>query len=271
MSVLLMLVSAAVIILAVRYGLLKGLDHLGGALNWSAKARGQATGYATSVPEFVCLVAAGLAGVWEAGLWNIASSNIINALLMTVAVVGYRQWRDLFHRRFIDEIGFALAAVAVPVVLMGMDLDTSWIVVPVLLGFFLVYRVVDARVNTSPPSTEPDQASGDLRLGLVFLISGLATIAVAGAFLGDATEAVVNAMGVHPAAAGWILGLCTSLPEMVTFFAVYAGAKESGEIVGLGDTQEALDNLTASNMANVGLIYPIGLAVYLVVTLWVVA
>jgi Ca2+/Na+ antiporter len=336
MPVLMMILSAAAIILAVRFGLLRGLDHLGGALNWSVKTRGQATGYATSVPEFVCLVAAGLAGVWEAGLWNIASSNIINGALMGAAVIRYKKVGDLFHRRFVDEIGFAAAAIVVPLLLMQAKLDRSWLVVPILLAFFVVYRVVDARVNKpvpegaekalqAPPVPEPvpealptlqgvqvtpdlpdlsslspveayllrrvqelqatvdaltaaldgllavkkdiEPATGSLPAGLGFLVTGLVAIAVAGFFLGDATESVVNQLGVHPAIAGWILGFCTSLPEMVTFFAVYAAAEDAGELDGLADTQEALDNLTASNMANVGLIYPIGLAVFLLAPL----
>jgi Ca2+/Na+ antiporter len=266
MSVVLMILSAAAIILAVRFGLLRGLDQLGSALNWSVKTRGQATGYATSVPEFVCLVAAGLAGVWEAGLWNIASSNIINGTLMGVAVVRYGQVRDLFHRRFVDEIGFALAAIAVPIVLMFAALDRSVVVVPVLLGFFVLYRVVDRLVNAPAPEGEVEEVSGSLGLGLVLVVAGLVATAVAGIFLGDATKDVVNQMGVHPAAAGWILGFCTSLPEMVTFFSVYAAARRNGELGGLADTQEALDNLTASNMANVGLIYPIGLGIFLFAT-----
>ncbi|MCG8649781.1 MAG: hypothetical protein MI861_08105, partial [Pirellulales bacterium] len=141
MSALIMVVSAATIIFFVRYGLLRGIDHVARAMKWTAKARGQLTGYATSVPEFVCLVSAGLAGVWEAGLWNIASSNIINLLLMLSAVSVYRQFGDLVNRRFLDELIFALLAIAVPVVLMRFGVDTQWYLVPILLAFFVVYRV----------------------------------------------------------------------------------------------------------------------------------
>jgi Ca2+/Na+ antiporter len=91
-------------------------------------------------------------------------------------------------------------------------------------------------------------------------------VAIVGIFLGWATEDVVNALGVHPAIAGWILGVCTSLPEMVTFFSVYGAAQREGKGHLLEDTQEALDNLASSNMANAGLIYPIGLAVFLIST-----
>ena len=80
-AALTMLFTAAIIIALVRFGMLNGLRQIAAARKWSAKTRGQVTGYATSVPEFVCLVAAGLSGVWDAGLWNIASSNMINSVL----------------------------------------------------------------------------------------------------------------------------------------------------------------------------------------------
>ena len=183
MSALIMIVSAAAIIVLVKYGLLRGIDHVAGAMNWSAKARGQVTGYATSVPEFVCLVAAGLAGVWEAGLWNIASSNIINVILMLTAVTFYRQFGKLFNMRFLDEIVFASLAVAVPIVLMRLGMDSQWYLIPILLGFFVVYQVVDKKVNR-PPKDEDDsqEAVGNLHLGLTLGLSALIAIAIAGMF-----------------------------------------------------------------------------------------
>ena len=165
MSALIMIVSAGAIVLLVKFGLLRGIDQIANALNWSATSRGQVTGYATSVPELVCLVSAGLAGVWEAGLWNIASSNIINVILMSLAVTRYRQVRELFKLRFVDEVGFV-----------------------------------------------------------------------------------------------------TSIPEVVSFFAVFAASRSEGRLDELNDTQEVLDNLASSNMSNVGVVYPIGLLAYLLVS-----
>ena len=265
MPAIYMIISAGVIILLVKVGLLRGIDHITGALNWKAKARGQLTGYATSVPEFVCLVSAGLAGVWEAGLWNIASSNIINMGLMLLAVFTYRQFGDLWNRRFLDEVGFAVLAIVVPVVLMRWGMDTQWYLVPVLLMFFAVYQVVDKRVNRSAADEEVAQdAVGNLPLGIILGLSALIAIAIAGMFLGSATAEVVEQLGVHPAIAGWILGVVTSIPEMVTFFAVYASASREGTLAAVNDTQECLDNLTGSNMSNVGVVYPIGLLAFLI-------
>jgi Ca2+/Na+ antiporter len=263
-AALIMIVSAAAIILLVKYGLLRGIDHIANAMNWSAKARGQLTGYATSVPEFVCLVSAGLAGVWQAGLWNIASSNIINGALMLFAVSYYRQFGELFNKRFLDEIFFAALAVFVPLVLMRAGLDTQWYLVPILLGFFVVYQVVDKKINRPDPDDEASQeAIGNLPLGIILGLSALIAIAIAGMFLGGATAEVVETLDVHPAIAGWILGVVTSIPEMVSFFAVYAAARREGRSQDLNDTQEALDNLTGSNMSNVGIVYPLGLLAFL--------
>lgn len=268
MSAVVMIVSAAAIVLSVKFGLLRGIDHVANALDWSAKVRGQVTGYATSVPELVCLVSAGLAGVWEAGLWNIASSNVINAVLMSVAVAHFRQIRDLFNARFYDEICFALAAIVLPIALMQWRLDTHWLLVPGLLGFFAVYLAIDKHINRPSPSQKPEPAVGSLPFGLILGLSALIAITIAGGFLGNATAAVVEQMGIRPTIAGWILGFVTSIPEMVSFFAVYAVARKEDKLHELNDTQEVLDNLTGSNMSNVGFVYPVGLLVYLVVSLW---
>ncbi|KAA5542129.1 hypothetical protein FYK55_15075 [Roseiconus nitratireducens] len=268
MSALIMIASAATIILLVKFGLLRGIDNIANAMKWDAKLRGQLTGYATSVPELVCLVSAGLAGVWTAGLWNIASSNIINAALMMFAASFHGQFSELFNKRFIDEVTFAALAVFVPIVLMRWDMDMQWYLVPLLLLFFAIYQVVDRRVNRSQSDSKSMEAVGNLPLGLILGLSALIAIAIAGTFLGNATAEVVEQMGVRPAIAGWILGVVTSIPEMVSFFAVYAASRREGRQHELHDTQEALDNLTGSNMANVGFVYPIGLLVFLLASLF---
>ncbi len=265
LAALTMLFTAALIIALVRYGMLNGLRQIAAARKWSAKTRGQVTGYATSVPEFVCLVAAGLSGVWDAGLWNIASSNMINTGLMLAAVLYYGQHKELFNRRFFDEIGFALLAVVFPLVLMQAGADTHWLLIPVLLGFFVFYRLMDVHLN--PTGTEEGghgEAVGSLPIGLLITVGALILIAIAGIFLGNATREVVEQFGVHPAIAGWLLGAVTSIPEMISFFSVYSRSHKTDQLLQLEDTQEVLDNLTGSNMANTGFVYPLGLLAFLV-------
>ena len=266
MPVVIMLVSAFAIIGLVKYGLVPGIDRASASLGWSLKARGKATGYATSVPELVTLVAAGLSGVWEAGLWNIASSNIINVSLATAALLVCRRGRDLLDRRFVKELSFAGLGIIAPLLLMQLQLDQHPSVVLVLLLCFGLYLWVD----TSDGEVPEDQYGEDNGpLGALFLcLFSLGLIAVAGNFLGSATRDVVQTMGVPAIAAGWILGVVTSLPEAVTFFEVFS-TKRAGETPNRkAQIQELLDNLAASNMSNSGLIYPLGLGIFLLGTAW---
>jgi Ca2+/Na+ antiporter len=70
------------------------------------------------------------------------------------------------------------------------------------------------------------------------------------------------ALKVPEYAVGWVLGVVTSLPEMTTFFVVFAAAR--GQADGREATERSLDNLVASNMSNIGLVYPIAIIAYLV-------
>ena len=74
-------------------------------------------------------------------------------------------------------------------------------------------------------------------------------------------ESIVTQLSVPEWAVGWILGVITSLPEMTSFYAVFALAKGRASDE---SCQQNLDNLAASNLSNVGLIYPIGIIVFLI-------
>jgi Ca2+/Na+ antiporter len=257
-----MLLSVFAIIVLVEYGLVPGIDRLSAAAGWSLKARGKATGYATSVPELVTLVAAGLSGVWDAGLWNIASSNLINFMFAGLAVLVHKRGAILFHRRFLAESSFAALGVAIPLMLMGLGLDTHVGLIPILFGVFVLYLMMDKGDGEQPQGQSQAQA-GSRVAGVLFIAVSLALIMVAGLFLGEAINAVVKQLGVPAMAAGWILGFATSLPEAVTFFAVFSAKRKTGRGGKVAQVQELLDNLSASNMSNSALIYPIGLGLYL--------
>ncbi|HIG53157.1 MAG TPA: hypothetical protein EYQ18_04065 [Candidatus Handelsmanbacteria bacterium] len=267
MDAIILVVSIFTVLITVQKGLCRGIDHLASALSWSPKVRGQVTGFATSIPEFAALISTALNGVWAAGLWNIASSNIINVVLLIIAVCWYRQYRDLWNKHFIDEMLFAGIAVAFPLVLMHFSMDQSPYTIPILLFFYLVYRLSDRVFNRA--QTGPDvegEESGSTKLGLLYIVGSIAIISVAGDFLGTSAKAIVNEMEIPVIFVGWLLGFITSLPELTTFFKVYSAAKKKGTLGGTDDTQEVLDNLTGSNMSNVGIIYPIALLTFLLVT-----
>jgi len=263
-----LIASAAVIVGAVRFLLIPGIGRIGAALKFSAKVRGQMIGYATSVPEFTVLVAGALAGVFDAGLWNIAASNIINWALFLATVFAFRQQLDLKNKGFADEIVFGVLSVVIPLLMFAVHIGVGYATVVGLLGFFVLYKVMDKRLNKAgKPAPVPKGAeNGTLWGGSLFLMVGILAILLSGKFLGSSAGALIKQVNVPAWAVGWILGLVTSVCELASFIEIYRIHKPKDSPRHIKDTQEALDALVASNIANLGLILPIGMVIYLIVS-----
>jgi len=257
-----------VIVGAVRFLLIPGIGKIGAALKFSAKVRGQMIGYATSVPEFTVLVAGALAGVFNAGLWNIAASNVINWVLFLITVFAFRQQLDLKYKEFIDEIIFGILSVVIPLLMFALHIHTGYLVALGLLGFFVFYKVLDKRFNKAgqPAPLPPGSENGTLWGGAVFLVLGILVILFSGTFLGGSAGALIKQLNVPAWAVGWILGLVTSICELTSFIEIYRIHKPKDSPHHIKDTQEALDALVASNVSNLGLILPIGMVIYLIVS-----
>jgi len=260
--------SAAMIVVSVRFLLIPGIGKIGAALKFSPKVRGQMIGYATSVPELTVLVAGAFAGVFDAGLWNIASSNIINGILFFLTVLAFHQQLDLKNKVFTDEIVFGILSVVIPFLLFAAHVKTGYVAAAGLVGFFVFYKVMDKRLNKAgkPAIIPPGARDGTLGGGTILLVIGIGVILLAGRFLGSSAGALIKQLNVPAWAVGWILGLVTSVCELTSFIEIYRIHKPKDSPQHIEDTQEALDALVASNIANLGLILPIGMIVYLLVS-----
>jgi cation:H+ antiporter len=270
---LISLIALGVMVVVITRSLLtKGVEWLADNAHLTPKLKGKILGFATSIPELVASVSTAAAGLLGASLWNIASSNIINCVLFMSALIWHRQQGRLVQTQFIDEIGFALSAIGLPLMLLlathtGME-RSPWTAVA-LFGVFLLYLGLDKVLNRhvhQAYAEEIQRVKGNhsVAAALVLIALGILGIALTGYYMGHYASKVVHQLGVPQWAVGWILGFITSLPELTSFFAVFSEAKKRGEQSD-ASLQANLDNLAASNMANLGLIFPIGIIVYLVV------
>ena len=257
------LMCTAAVVAAVRILLISGVEELCAAYHLSEKARGQILGYATSFPEFLVVVVSALMGIFEAGFWNIASSNIINWVLFLLAAGFYRQHRELSVRLFWDEILFGLASVLVPLTMFWLGFGPSPTLSAVLLAFFIFYRVLDHRLNRKSAHQPPPRGKAPSRpiAGLVKIAAGLFVLTAASHYLGISARTLILEVKVPALLVGWISGFITSIPEMASFFEIYRREKHHGRHHLLDDTQVALDTLVSSNMSNLGIILPIGIMV----------
>ncbi len=258
--------SAAAIVASVRYLMIPGIGQVSAALNFSIKTRGQIIGYATSIPELTMVVAGAVAGVFDAGMWNIAASNIINWGLFLATVLMFRQQLDLVRRVFIDEISFGLMSIAVPLVLCYITLNVSYWTAAGLISLFVFYKYFDRVLNRPIHSTSAAaHAKGSLRRGSLLIIAGIAIVLGAGVILGNSANVLISTLKVPAWAVGWLVGLITSVCEFASFISIYRVNKRKDGPNYIADTQEALDALVASNIANLGVILPFGMIVYLII------
>jgi cation:H+ antiporter len=266
---LVLLVGLAIAVVGLTRLIVRGIEMYAAAGGMSAKSKGQFLGYATSLPEMVGTVGTAGNGLLGAGLWNIGASNVINVVLFTGAAMYYGRIKALKKRKFLDEMGFAFAAFCVPVVLStSVTAARSPYTAAALFAFFVSYIYIDKKLNPNPPlSVAAASARGGEKEGMAkafgYIGFGVLGIVLAGNYLGEEAKVVVDGMGVPEWAVGWILGFITSLPEMTAFFAVFSSAKDAIDVDDDTDCQENLDSLAASNMSNLGLIYPMGVAVFL--------
>ncbi len=254
---------ACVTVAAVRLLVIHGIEIICQTLRFSSKTKGQIIGYATSLPEFVIIVASAFAGVFDAGFWNIASSNIINALLFFSAVIFYKQQSDLFNAVFIDEVIFALVSIAVPLLMLKMDVGMTSGTAVFLILLFVSYRVIDHFVNLEKMEESDSSVVGPgILKGVCALIAGVLIIVVSGWFLGESAKSLILETGTSAWLVGWILGFITSIPELTSFFEIYRLEKKKKRLHLISDTQQALDALVASNTSNLGIILPVGMIIY---------
>ncbi len=274
-----LLLSIGLTIAAVRLLVINGLERLAQTLGWSAKTKGQILGYATSLPELVAVLATAVNGreSLAGGFWNIASSNVINLVLFLTAVVFYLRHWELFNPRFIEEISFCAFSVLLPLVLAATGVPPSLVLGLALLSCFLGYQLLDHNLaelqgkrgqeaNAQAPGgaqemameqTPPNQGTA-----LVLLLMGIVALAVTGHGLGNSAELLIEAIQLPAWLVGCCLGLVTSLPELTSFFDLYGRSTGQAETRRLEATQANLDTLVSSNMANIGLIYPLGLVAF---------
>ncbi|MDH3982033.1 MAG: hypothetical protein OES84_03935, partial [Kiritimatiellaceae bacterium] len=184
-----------------------------------------------------------------------------------VTVFALRQQLDLKHKRFGDEIVFGILSVVIPLLMFAAHIGTGYLTAVGLLGFFVVYKVMDKRLNKAgkPAVLPPGAENGTVWGGSLMLVVGILMILFSGRFLGNSAGALIKQLNVPAWAVGWILGMVTSVCELASFIEIYRIHKPKDSPLHIKDTQEALDALVASNIANLGLILPLGMLIYLLV------
>lgn len=263
MKFTILIVCAVFTVISVRFLLMPGIDMVCSTLKFSTKTRGQIIGYATSVPELSIVLISALNGIFDAGLWNIVSSNVINWLLFMTAVLVFKQQVELINKRFVDELLFGLLSVIIPLALHRFFPKPALGPVFFLLALFFAYKMVDHflynRDEIIIEETGPPRHG--MTLGIFMIVIGIIAILLAGKFIGTNAKSLIISLGAPSWMIGWILGMVTSIPEFTSFFEIYRVEKKRNQLHLTQDTQQALDAMVTSNMMNLCIILPVGIVV----------
>ena len=139
-----LVVLGVLIIVVTQFVMMVGLTHLAKAAELPIALQGILLGFATSAPELAGTVATAWQGYLGAGLWNVASSNIINTVLFVAAGLFYKRLGAMKHPELRDELRFALLSLLIPVSL-GVALQSPMVrasfvhSLPLAVALFLLF------------------------------------------------------------------------------------------------------------------------------------
>ena len=217
--------------------------------------------FGTSLPEASVSITAAINGQNELAVSNVIGSNIFNLLVVLGAsalVCPIKVKLSLLKREF------PFSIIITAVLLLGITgfnfkaiiegtesyvlSRVEGIILLVLFVGFLVAAVLDAlhsRKNAENTDAPEDYEIMSLPKSIIYIVGGIAAIAIGGDFVVDSASAIAASFGMSQTFIGLtIVALGTSLPELVTSC---VAAKK-------GENDLALGNVVGSNIFNILLI-----------------
>lgn len=277
-------IYSIIIVLISKYALVRILRKLGKLLSLKPKTIGNIAGIATSIPELLTVSFSAFAGLIATSTYNIISSNVINLVQYSVAVALNKNHKVLKNRAIRIELALVIATILIPIIMMIFNFENNVLLVPIFIVlFFLFYKITNNahKLYMAKPDREDKENSLDKneeaiknnitiktninkKLGAVAIQTILLVIVgivlyLVGNLLSEVLNRLCRNFGIPEIIIGILLGLITSLPELITFFEAqkHHSSDKEGVI-------EATSNLLTSNIMNLFVIQSIGILIYLV-------
>lgn len=264
------IVYSILIVLIAKYALVKILRNIGSQLNLKPKTVGYIAGIATSIPELLTVSFSAFTGLIETSTYNIISSNIINALQYTASVLLNKNQNVVKNTAIKVDLSLVLITILIPIFIAIFDIEHNFILVPIFIFLFvLFYRLShnahklymknhDNKIENKVISKNKNYLKIILNFILLIIIS--IVLYFIGEQLSNVLEILCNTFDISQIIIGILLGIITSLPELITFFESQKHHADEKEGV-----VEATSNLLTSNMINLFIVESIGIIIYLII------
>jgi len=266
---------SGLIVLISKYILVTTLRRFAENLEIEPKLIGNITGYATSIPELLTISISSINGLFATSIFNILSSNIINFLQYSISIIINKNKKALNNKAIKIDIFLVLITILIPLFLIWKDIELNLGIVPIFVILYLLFYYLNNNshklyLNKEQKELEKqiideeERIKGNTRKTVLYISILICTgflLYVIGELLGDTLNNLCNYFKVPEIIIGVLLGLITSIPELITFFESQKYYKEQKKNKELG-VVEATNNLLTSNITNLFIIQSIGIGVY---------
>ena len=274
------LLSLGIVIIA-KYLLVPVLRKISQILNLGPKASGNIAGFATSVPELLTVAFSAAAGFIGTGVYNILSSNVINFIQYIFSIYLNKNQKYLDNRAIKIDLILVLVTILIPIGLLTfhISMDTNIVIIFVLLLALFYYINYNAhklylgKEEKEILQEEIEEEKKEYRfkrknkkmviLYWIYLILIAISLYVIGELLSTSLTNLSNLFGLPEFLLGILLGVITSIPELITFIEAQRKEKQkrNDEANKLG-VIEATNNLLTSNILNIFAIQSLGIIIY---------
>lgn len=269
-------IYSILIVMISKYILVKALRKLAENLKLKPRTIGNIAGIATSIPELLTVIVSSYRGLMGTSVYNIISSNVINFIQYSISLIINKNYQVIKNKGIIIQNILVIITIILPIILLKLENTLNIIIVFILVAMYFIFYWISKKVHERYLSYEDvkieerekeQEVKEKHKNKQSFIYVGYILIAgILLYFIGDALGSVLENLSESFGIAEWILGILlgmiTSIPELVTFFESQKHYKEKKDKNLLG-VIEATNNLLTSNMLNLFIIQAIGIGIYI--------
>lgn len=262
--------------------LVKTLRKLAESLKLKPKTVGNIAGIATSVPELLTISVSSFNGLIDASIYNVLSSNIINFIQYSVAIILNKNQRAMKNKAIKVDVILVIITIIMPILFIVVKSELQLTMVPIFILIYICLRKINNNVHKLYLNNEnieiekniiryaqlKKEDKKNIIKNIIILIITAILLFVIGNLLGNSLEVLCVRFNISEFIIGIFLGFVTSIPELITFFEAQRHHKKSeNNMIGV---IEATNNLYMSNTLNLFVIESVGILIYSILSLiWI--
>ena len=265
------IIYSMLVVLITKNFLIKILRTLANTFNLDSKVVGDITGFATSMPELISVCFTALAGMPVTIIYNILSSNIINAIQYIFSIFKNKNQKLLDNTALKIDIIMVIITILFPLMSIIFNIELNIGFVPIFIMLFILFYLINRNTHKlyvpeikTSVTVEIEEGNNNIKRNvaiknIIYLIIVGIALFIVGDMLGKIVKDLNEVFNLSEWVIGTILGFITSIPELITFIESQRNSKkEENNIAGV---VEATNNLLTSNIINLFVVMTIGIVI----------